>query len=183
MTYSKVARTYAESLYLFAKEQNALQAVQEDVTETLGIINAHAELRRTLENPIIKQSAKFAILKQILESKVSAQYMRFLDVFFQRFRIDSIKEIAEAFIAFSDKQQGNIRVTIESAREMTTEQLAAIKSNLERQLQGNVFFDSKINASLLGGFVIKYNDVVVDASLSHKLYNLKKKILNTGLTS
>jgi len=90
---------------------------------------------------------------------------------------NKLAEIAEAFEVISDKEAGILRAEITSARELGLE----IKNKLKDYLQNKVkvktiIFTEKIDAKLKGGFILKYQDKVLDASLSTNLSNLQKFI-------
>jgi F-type H+-transporting ATPase subunit delta len=48
-----------------------------------------------------------------------------------------------------------------------------IVEKLEKSIKGTLELDEQVDASLIGGFIIKMGDTQVDASVANKLKNLK----------
>ena len=65
----------------------------------------------------------------------------------------------------------------ESASPLTEEQLENLKEKIKNELQlENVEINNFVDASLLGGLKLTYNNKVVDATIKAKLNAIKSKI-------
>ena len=71
-------------------------------------------------------------------------------------------------------------VTLTSATALSADALEAIKSKLitDGTLSKNIEFQTKVDASLIGGFRLEFGDKLYDASVAYKLEQLKKQLLN-----
>ncbi len=182
MSLSKAAVLYANSLYDFAVEKNAVAQVSDEMSSVVKVIEDNAELKRVLESPVIKQSAKVQIIRESMKSFAGAVLMQFIDFLEKKSRVDGLWEIGKAFEQILDERQGILRVKITSAIELTGEQLNEIQRQLEGSYAKKILFDTKINPAVIGGFVLQVEDTIIDASLKNKLELLKKKFLKASLS-
>jgi F-type H+-transporting ATPase subunit delta len=68
-------------------------------------------------------------------------------------------------------------VHVVSASELSAEQIQMLKSKIESSPVGfeNVEIHTRIDPSLIGGFVVELDDKVLDASVRHHLEGLRKE--------
>ena len=182
MSLSKAAVLYANSLYDLALEKNAVASVTDEMSRIVRVIEDNAQLKRVLESPIVKPSAKIQIIRECTASFAGAVLMQFVDFLYEKNRIDGIWEIGKAYEQILDEREGIIRVKITSAIELTRQQLDEIQEQLEGTYAKKILFDIKINPAVIGGFVLQVEDTVIDASLKNKLERLKKKFLKASLS-
>jgi F-type H+-transporting ATPase subunit delta len=182
MSLSKAAVLYANSLYDLALEKNAVASVSDEMSNVVKVIEDNAKLKRVLESPIVKPSAKLIIIQETIQSFAGAVLMQFIDYIGKKNRIDGLWEIGKAYEQILDERVGIIRVKITSAIGLTKEQLAEIQSKLEGTYSKKILFDTKIDSAVIGGFVLQVEDTVIDASLKNKLERLRKKFLKASLS-
>lgn len=182
MKQSKVAKLYAESLYDFAVSKNNLQGVITDVINLQWLFSQSTELYRTVISPIVKPSDKLSIIRQAMKESFSAEFSDFLALLSKKSRIDAIPEILDAFSFTRDDKEGILRVAVTSAVELTADQLVSIKNVLQKRFDKTIEATTSINTELIGGFVVKVGDNIIDASMLNKLGQIKKKFINTSIS-
>ena len=64
-----------------------------------------------------------------------------------------------------------------SAVELEQKQIEAIKNHLQKTLGKNVLMSAKIQPEILGGFVVRVQDVVIDNSIRLQLNKLREKLM------
>jgi F-type H+-transporting ATPase subunit delta len=182
MSLSKASLLYANSLYDLAIEKNVVAGITGEIANVAKVIAENSELKRVVESPIVKQSAKLEILKEILSSDATPVFMQFLQYLGKKNRIDGLLEISKAYLQVHDERQGILRVKLTSAFPVNEEQLTQIRLELESQYKKTILFETKINATVIGGFVLQIDDTIIDASLKNKLELLKKKFLKASIS-
>ena len=182
MSLSKAAVLYANSLYDLAIEKNAVAGITVEIANIAKIIEENGELKRVVESPIVKKSAKFQILKEVFQDAISPVFVQFLTFLERKNRIDGLLEISKAYLLVRDERENLLRVTITSAVELSDVQINDIRAELESQYHKTVLFETKINASVIGGFILQIDDTIIDASLKNKLELLKKKFLKASIS-
>lgn len=176
MSINKIASRYAKSLLDLAKEQNKIEVVLEDV-KTLQQASENRDLYLLFKSPIVNTEKKLAILKEIFEGKIDELTMAFINIITRKGREAYVPDINEAFISQYRELNSISTVTITTAEAMSDADLASIKAKLQvsTETRDNLEIETKIDPSIIGGFVIEIGDKLYDASVQHKLDELKKQ--------
>jgi ATP synthase F1 delta subunit len=86
--------------------------------------------------------------------------------------------IAELYRQYWQAEQGIIEAEIVSARPLNKKQLAALAKQLAVVTAAKqVLLIEKINPEILGGFIVKLPDRLLDASYQRQVRNLQAKLL------
>lgn len=179
MSLNRVASKYAASLLYLADEQGTLSAVYSDVEAIKKVLASAPQLRRVITDPTIRPSLKSAVLNEIFKGGLSELTNKFVALLIQKNRIDVLPEILESFIELRNEHLGIIAVSVTSAEEMSKEQADSLKIKLESLLGKKVEFSFKVDPALIGGFIAKAGDTVIDSSVGQQLRVLKNKFLSS----
>ena len=93
-------------------------------------------------------------------------------------RESDLPEIANTFIEQYNAMKGIHQVTLTTAVEIS----ADMKNSIEQKVKSDNSFASvelttKTDESLIGGFVLEFNNNLLDASISRDLRDIKKQFL------
>jgi len=92
---------------------------------------------------------------------------------------NKLTEIVEEFSKVLDAEQGEVKAEVVSARELDATSKKMVADYLQTRLAAKeVKLTEKISPEILGGFVLRYGDKIIDASLRNNLNNLKNKLSN-----
>ena len=175
----RAANRYAKGLMQYALEANQTDLVYAEMNEIVKIIKASDDLRVFLNSPIIDAKTKEATLTQVFNSfsKVS---QTFISLVVRQGRENILSKIAEQFITIYDMMNNIVTAEITSAVELDQPTIDKIVAKAKQGLEPNaqVKVVSKIDASLIGGFVLKVGNTQIDSSIKTKLTSLKKEFLN-----
>jgi len=75
------------------------------------------------------------------------------------------------------KHEGITSVQVSVANAMNDAQKQQLTSMIENQYKTKAFLTETVDSSLLGGFVLRIDDTLFDASVKTKLMNIKKELL------
>lgn len=88
-------------------------------------------------------------------------------------------EIVEQLQADIKKEEGELEVEIISARKLSTESQNIITNFLKKQSQlSKINIKETIDPEILGGFIIRYGDKIIDGSIKQNLINFKRTLNN-----
>ena len=179
MSLIRVASTYAKSLIDLAIEQDQINVVNDDM-QALEQAMGSRDLVLMLKSPIIKKGTKEKILKTLFSDKLSGLTNAFINIVVRKGRENVLPEIISALKDEFKRFKGVTSITLVTAKEMTSENLEAIKSKLLKSdlTLDSVEIDTKVDPSIIGGFVIQLGDKLYDASVAHQLSTLKKEFNN-----
>ncbi len=176
MSVSRISARYAKSLLDLARERNELDSVKADVDYVAKALKSR-DLGLFLKSPIINSGKKLSIFKTLFEGKVSNTSMAFFEIIIKKGREMYLPEIIQDFINQYKVLNKISTVTITTATPLTAEALDDIKAKL---LASDITMDkldvnTKVDASLIGGFVVEIGDKLYDASVAHKLEQVRKE--------
>lgn len=185
MSNTRIASTYAKSLIDIAQEQGKLEAIVNDVKLFVDAIG-NRDLLMMIKSPIINAGKKRSVFKAIFEGKVDKITLMFFDLIIKKSRESALPEMGNQFLAQYKKIKNITSATVTSATSLDAEQVAKIKSEISNLglATGEIELEQKVDASIIGGFVLEVEGKLYDASVKNKLANLKKGILdNTNIKS
>ena len=86
--------------------------------------------------------------------------------------------VISAFTEIWNREHGEVVAELTSARELKLEAKEMIVNYLkEKSGAKEVILDENVDKNILGGFVLKYNNKIVDASLRSSLAELKNQMM------
>lgn len=172
----RVATRYAKSLLDLAQEQNKLEAIKSDM-DTFQQMLKSRDFYLLLKSPIINPSKKRAALDAILgKANFDQLTTAFANILVDKGREANLPEIVDAFLVQYKAFKNITAVKITSATALSEAQLADIKSKLvgAGKTEVDVEIATKVDPSLIGGFVLEFDGKVYDASVAQKLKDLRK---------
>lgn len=173
-----VASRYAKSLIDLAVEKGQLEAIYADMLQIKSVCENSKEFVTFLKSPIINSEKKVSTLSAAFEGKLNAITSSFLTMLANKRRESILPQITESFIAQYKTQKNILTAIVTSAKgldEITKQQALAL---VKTQLNGEVELIEKIDANIIGGFILKIGDKQIDKSVSRQLSNLKKQLTN-----
>ena len=88
------------------------------------------------------------------------------------------KSITDHFHQLVDSNKQLTRITIESATKLNPDQKTNLESFLAQFSKGSIKTNYLINDTLIGGFIAKIGDRILDASIKTRLKQLNQSLKN-----
>jgi len=179
MADQRVAARYAKSLLDLAQEMGTLPTIKQDMDLLATTMAGSRDLRLLLRNPIVKHDKKLSILTAIFQGKVSETLMRFFQILTSKNREDALEFIGDEFLVQYNALMGVQVAEVTSATPLTPATRAEIEKMVKQQtgLQ-DVSLTEKVDASLIGGFVLRVGDQQIDDSVKGNLRRLRTALTN-----
>lgn len=182
MSEIRVASRYALSLLELAEEKGVLDQVEKDMRYFLSVCDASHEFVVVLKNPIIPHAKKKQILEALFAGKVSEFTLALFTLITHKNREAFLPAIAREF-----KAQYRVKKGIELAEVTTTyplseEQRVQFISLVASKSGKKVELNEKVDASILGGYILTIGDRMIDESIQNKLTRLKSKLKDNSYT-
>jgi len=163
-----IARPYAEAAFSIARDQNALP-VWSQMLKLASSVVGDARVADALDNPKLDAAAKESLLLSICGDGLNAEGRNFVRLLVEADRIALMPAIASLFQALKDEADGVAKATIESAFELSPEDLADLTIALERRFKRKVEATVVVNPELIGGARITVGDNVIDGTVQERL--------------
>lgn len=176
MLNPRVAGRYAKSLIDLAVERNLLEDVHNDMLLLQSMCKSSRDFVTLLRSPVIKADKKNKIISTLTEGKVSPLTSSFLALMITKGRESNLPEIATSFTDMYNTMKGISKVKLTTAQPVSDELKQSIidKMQLSNPSQ-HIDLETVVNEKLIGGFVLEYNNNMVDASVLRDLKDIKKQ--------
>ncbi len=175
----QVARNYAQALIELAGSNLRLQEeFLNEITVICESINKVKGTKEIFETPTISKDEKKVLIKKLFEGKINQKTFNFLLLLTDKQRLGILPEIQNQLTIIVNKNKGITIAEVSSASQLDSVSLESLKQKLEKVLGKNekVTIESKIEPALIGGIVVKVNDLVYDGSVKGRLENLKRRL-------
>ncbi len=176
MPNPRLANRYAKSLIDLSVEKGNLDIVCADMKYLQSACKTSKELVVLLQSPVVTSDKKNKILEAITAGKVSDITSLFIKLLVKKGREFELPEIVSSFIDQYNTIKGIHKVKLTTAVELSEDLKKSIAEKAAKEAKlGIVELESKVDASLIGGFVLEFNNNLVDASISRDLRDIKKQ--------
>lgn len=178
MNNSTISVRYAKALFESAKEQKVLDKVKLDMDNILAVSTQLPDLDRLLNSPVAKPEAKLKALLAVFADNHNLTN-RFFELLTNNRRESWLPLIARNFISFYKKEKGIVSVSVVSAVALADEVKSKLAAKLKSELKSEVEMETKVDESLIGGFVITIENQMLDASFQGQLKKIKHEFLTS----
>ncbi len=179
MSGSRAAIRYAKAVLQEANEANVANIVFEDMRCVQSTIQANKELQIVLRSPVIKAEDKKEALLKIFEnqSEITKSLIR---VLVENKRTNLLDDVSENFINQYNESQGVKVVQVTTAVPLSNELEEKVLAKVKELTGSNkVTLENNIDASIVGGFILRIGDLQYNASIANKLANIKREFIKS----
>lgn len=171
-------KRYAQAAFELALERNELEKWQEALERILEI-SADEEFMALLESPRLPfETKKELLLRRLGEIHPLAMNLTLLLVHKGTMRL--IGDIYHQYLTLLDAHRGVERAKVTAAIPLSDEERDSIALGLGRLIERKVVVDPKVDPSIIGGFVARVGDMLIDGSIRQRLESLKKSLVEAG---
>lgn len=179
MRNPRLATRYAKSLVDLATEQGQLEQVFADMQWLQDVCKSSREFVNLLRSPIIKADKKNKIVDAVIGNNVSALSKAFITLLINKGREKNLAEVAGAVIAQYKEQKGIQTVTLTTASPVSEATKQAIVNKIQAASTYNkIDLETVVDDSIIGGFVLKAGDKLIDASIAYDLKAIARQFEN-----
>jgi F-type H+-transporting ATPase subunit delta len=182
MSDLNISNRYAHALMNLADEKDSLANISDDIELLNKTFSSSRQLQLMLVNPIIKSEKKLNILTELFKDKISYDVMEFMKFVIHKNRENLLFKIVKQFIVRRDIKLGIINAKVISSVDISDEQKKILQQKLEDYTSKKVRISYSFDKKIIGGFIIRMDDTIIDASLKHQLDLLKEKFLEGSIS-
>ncbi len=175
MKEKKIAKRYAKALFDLAVEQNVLEKIKADAMLVNSVCVSNRDFMLVLRSPVIKDVKKIKIIKDIFGDKVQKMTLVFLNIITRNRREAFVPEIATQFIEIYKEYKNIVTAYLTTAVKLDSGISTKINSLLKEQTKAEIELHEDVNESIIGGFVLEFDEKQYDASVVKYLQDLRKE--------
>jgi ATP synthase F1 delta subunit len=171
----EIAEVYARALFEVASDQDKLDDIHEQLGDFADAIGENRDMARFFFSPYFSTEEKKEALHKTVSGADDA-FMNFLEALLERHRMPVIFRIRQRFDQFWEEERKLLPVEVTSAVELDKKTVNDIGKSIGEQVGRKVELSSKVDPEILGGVVLRVGNFVLDASIRHRLEQLRKQV-------
>jgi F-type H+-transporting ATPase subunit delta len=180
-TVSGVAGRYASALFELAGDNKAVDKTWGDLAKFQAALDSSPDLQRLVRSPVFRADDQIASLEAICEKAgISGLALNFIKLIAQNRRLFSVSQMITGYQQLMAASKGEVQAEVTSAEKLSPAQIVKIKAALKSTIGRDAQLATRVDASILGGLIVKVGSKMMDNSLKTKLQNLKVAMKGTA---
>jgi len=172
------AKRYAQAIFELAVGRNEFESWQEGLKKIVDL-TADQKLMALLENPSLTFAAKKSLLQERL-GETNPLVLNLALLLVSKGLLRRSADISRIYGELLDTHLGIERARVITALPLDDQEREAISSRLGKMAERKVVVDSQVEPSIIGGFVARIGDTLIDGSVHQKLETLKRNLVEVG---
>jgi len=176
MATARVAARYAKALLSLAQERKEMDVVGRDLDLLSALFRDARDLVLLLQSPIIKSDKKQAVLDAVLQDHLGELVSSYLRILVNKGRVglvvDMVTEGQSQLRALRNIQS----VSVTTAFPLTDSLRDQIMAQVAKVHKGDVDLTETVDPEILGGYMLKMGDQMIDASVKRHLRTLGREL-------
>ncbi len=175
MPTSGVARRYARAIFEIATSDNSIDTWEHDL-DIIRDVLGDPTLQAFFANPAVPTDQKMRLLENSLTG-VGSTARNFVNVLIENGRVSAINDIVDTFHEEVDRLRGIVHAHVTTAVRLNDQESAVVVQGLESLTGRHVIVSTGVDPSILGGFVARIGDQLIDASVVGRLNALRASLM------
>lgn len=174
---STVARPYARAIFELASRDGSLTQWSEALGLAAEVLTDEG-MRQFLARPDLDKAARGEFVMAVCGAAAGkgllagAHGQNLLRLLAENGRLAALTDIAAQYDALKAQAENRVKVQLTTAASIDEKVAAGIASALEQKLGRQVELELLVDEQLLGGAVIRAEDMVIDGSVKNRLEQL-----------
>jgi F-type H+-transporting ATPase subunit delta len=174
----KLAKVYAQAGLDAAGDPQAQQGLMDELNAVVTeVFNKFPNLEKVFASALVSDEDKAGILDRVFGSQLSAKSLNFLKVIARHGRLGVVRAIIRNANALWTIRKNQVAVTLEFAHPVEESLQKEMIERLAKKLAAEPLVTVKINPELIGGFVVRTGDRVLDASTRSNLERARQAMI------
>ena len=175
MATSGIARRYAQAVFEIALEENDLDGWLRDL-RVIRTVLQEPTLQALLENPAVSFEQKRQVIEDSL-SDLGQKRRNLVHLLVENGRVSLIDSLVTAYEALVNQSRGIVHARVTTAVPLTEEEAGEVRHRLQKLTGRTVILSSVVDPTLIGGFVARIGDRLIDTSVVARLAALRARVL------
>ncbi|MBT3242770.1 MAG: ATP synthase F1 subunit delta [Bacteroidetes bacterium] len=175
MNDSSIAVRYAKALFELANEKKLADQVLQDLNSLEVLVRDVTEFRELIDSPLIQISDKIRIFKEVVEGNCTDLTFRFLELITRNKRESYLSAMIRKYQLLYRKDRGIISATLSTVTNTNETLTKRIELLLGDKYKANVELNQQQNPEIIGGFVLRVEDEMLDTSVAGQLNKIRRE--------
>jgi F-type H+-transporting ATPase subunit delta len=176
MLRGTASRRYAESVFAIARDDDSFDRWLADLA-TIREVFTNPDMARLLADPKPSLSQKEAVVEELLAGKVDRLALNTALLLVRREHGEATPAVEREFQRMLNDYRGIAVADVTTAVELDGAQRQLVKDRLEALTAKRIELETNVDKSIIGGFIARVGDVLIDASLRTRLQVMRQDLL------
>jgi F-type H+-transporting ATPase subunit delta len=173
---SRYAQAFAD---VVAELHLGADSVDRQLRDFLAAWDTSGDLREVFEDPSVPVPQKIAVLDEMkAKLGLAPQVRNLLAVLIHNDRIVAVHDVVDEYHRELQRRMGVHQAEVTTARELNDADKAALLAHVAELAQGRIEATFKLDASILGGVVVRIGSTVYDGSVLGRVERLKEELIS-----
>lgn len=170
-----VARPYTKAAFEFAQDKSDLDQWSK-MLSTVATVASDSVMAKVLGNPALTSKQKASAMVSVCEDYLDEPGKNFIQLLAVNQRLGLLQEIFAQFEQLKANLQRSVDVDVTTAYELDEQQQQKLTQALSAKLDRDVTLTSSVDKSILGGVILRSQDLVIDGSVRARLAKLAEAL-------
>jgi len=175
-----IAGRYATALADFAAANGDEERTFEDAERLLALL-PDRRLRESLLSPVLRAEARSALVLRAMDGRMSRSMEGFVKLVVRHRRERYLEFMLNSYRGIYKRRHGIRDAVLSTAAPVDPALVEKIRDAAQRMLCGRVNIRTEVDPGLLGGFVFRVDDRLIDASTSAQLARIERNLGTTNI--
>ncbi|RVU31766.1 F0F1 ATP synthase subunit delta [Neptunomonas marina] len=166
-----VARPYTKAAFEFALEKGAVDQWS-TMLASVAAVSVDEAMAQVLNNPAVTTEQKGDVIVAVCEKVLDESGSNFVRLLADNKRLALLPEISAQFEQLKAIQQKSVDIDLTTAYELDEQQQQKLTQALSAKLGRDVNITPAVDKSILGGVIVRSQDLVIDGSVRSRLAKL-----------
>jgi F-type H+-transporting ATPase subunit delta len=181
--HSTIARPYAKAIFDVATDARDLAAWSVALATAASVMRDDS-VRAYLHRPELDAAERAHFVGHMCEGVPDAKLLstaagrNFLQLLSEYDRLTVLPEISARFDALKIEAESKVKAKLIAASAVDAAQAAKVVQALERKLGRKVDLELEVDPTLLGGAIVRAQDMMIDGSVRSRLQRLAETLMD-----
>lgn len=166
-----VARPYSKAAFEYAVAKGNLDQWSEMLVTT-SLVAQHETMKLVLGNPGLTSEQKAEAMISVCKEQMDTSTKNFISLLADNRRLALLPEISAQFEELKANQQHSVDVSLITAFDLSEQQQQKLTQALSSKLGREVSLTAEVDKSIIGGAIVRTDDLVIDGSIRARLAKL-----------
>ena len=171
-------KRYAQAAFELAKERDGFEGWEEGLRR-MADLTAEEALMALLQNPRLPFDVKRGLLQEQLEG-INPLAFNLALLLVAKGMLGESSDILQQYRDLLNAHRGIERAKVITALPLDEGERKAVSLHLEKMVGRKVAIDGQVDPSIIGGFIARIGDRLIDGSIRQRLNTLKKDLVEAG---
>ena len=177
-----IARTFAEAFYDIICGSEDKQDLLDQLSFLVKCISEQNDFSAFLATPKISRVVKKEFIEKVFRGKLHDSLVNFLQVLTGKGHLYALCDIYREIESLQELEGSKVKVLVTTATPLSADAKSKITKSLQDKFSADIVLVEQVDANILGGFIVRVEDTLIDGSIKNHLKKIGNCILERSKT-